>query len=50
MAASWDLPGYHSSVFQRGDRQVALLLNTAALQPTLYLRTISISDQALCAA
>ena len=45
-----DFSGYHSSVMQRGTRQIALLMNTAALQPSLYRQTLSIAEQAICPA
>jgi hypothetical protein len=43
-----DIDGYHSIVMQLGGRQIALLMNTDALQLSLYRQTLSVAEQELC--
>lgn len=47
-ASMGDIDGYTSSAIQLGHRRVALLMNTAPIQPSLRRQALSIAEQRLC--
>lgn len=49
-AALGSIDGYTSSAMRLGHRQVALLMNTDSLQPSLNQQTLSIAEHELCRA